>query len=224
MFSTDWLVSEIAAETVDLRANPVVHRYRYCPSCRREWPSDRTSCPQCVRWLGDAPLERIERQLAPPSPASPAPSAGYEVVGGCAIVLRVVSGRPSEELLDGVASAFEQIHSGQDTGGMCGVGGLGWLVWRTDSLRRAFLSALDIERRLVGALPQLEKAAGYARFRWGMWLDQYVLPFGEDGRPAVTTTARAIFNFEPDNLLLLPTRSIGQTGNGSISCVSRDAC
>jgi hypothetical protein len=63
-----------------LCARGVIHKYRYCPRCRREWPADNKSCPECLHWLGDQPLERTEWQLAPANGRPPAAQC-YELVG-----------------------------------------------------------------------------------------------------------------------------------------------
>ena len=81
--------------------------------------------------------------------------------------------------------------------------GSGWLLWSLDGLRAAFLRGVDVERRLIASLPEMKEATGGARIRWGVWLDQYVLPFGVDGAPIISPkTAAAIFSFEPDDLFL----------------------
>ena len=58
---------------------------------------------------------------------------------------------------------------------------------------------------MVALMPRLESILFHtAKIRWGIWIDQYVIPF-DDGKnsPAVReVTARAIFNFEPDNVVL----------------------
>jgi AAA domain len=86
----------------------------------------------------------------------------------------------------------------------CGVADHGWLAWTQEGLRTAFRRASDLERQIVASLPQLERIFGHeTNVRWGIWIDQYILPFDHRGHPVITgPTARAIFTFEPDNMLL----------------------
>jgi hypothetical protein len=177
-----------------LRARPMKYKYRFCPRCRREWPSDHKSCPECVHWLGDQPLERTEWQLVPAA-RGPSRPAGYEQIGASAVVLRVVSERLPNGWLAELAGVIKNILLATDDSSQCAVEEHGWLVWSTGGLRRAFLQGLAIEQRLATALTRLDDILHYAaRFRWGIWVDQYVLPVDQNGAPAIADiTARAIF-------------------------------
>lgn len=186
-----------------LRVRGLTYEYRYCPRCHREWPASQKSCPECLQWLGDRPLERNEWQLAP---ADDVPSAlqRYELVGASAVVLRIVCGYlPVQEQMAEVAGVIRDILALTNDGATCGVAEHGWLVWTREGLRRAFRQGCEIEQRLVSSLPRLENILAHsAKIRWGIWIDQYVLPFGRQGNPVIRDiTARAIFNFEPDNVL-----------------------
>jgi hypothetical protein len=189
-------------ETQGLRARAIVYKYRYCPNCRREWPAKHSSCPTCIRWLGDRPSERTEWQLLPVH-SEPSAVTGYRLIGASAVVLRIISDRPANDTLDTIAGALKDVLTvaGRST---CAIPEQGWLVWTTDGLRHAFLQGLEIERRLVAILRKLETTLhGTGRFRWGIWIDQYIVPFGRNGAPAISPlTAKAVFNFEPDDLLL----------------------
>ena len=57
---------------------------------------------------------------------------------------------------------------------------------------------------MVASMPRLESILFHtAKIRWGIWIDQYIIPFDGQNSPAVSeVTARAIFNFEPDNVVL----------------------
>lgn len=81
-----------------IATKPTVYRYRYCDRCRREWPAEHASCPECVLWLGDRPLERTEWQVAP-SPDRALPPGPYEVIAASALMLRVVGQRPGPDQL-----------------------------------------------------------------------------------------------------------------------------
>jgi AAA ATPase domain len=86
----------------------------------------------------------------------------------------------------------------------CGIGDQGWLIWTKEGLRRAFRLGFELERQLIALLPKLEKILCHSgSIRWGMWIDQYVIPFDGENRPVIKNiTASAIFNFEPDDMLL----------------------
>jgi hypothetical protein len=182
----------------ELCALPVLRRCRWCPSCRSEWAAEFGSCPTCRRWLGERPLERWEWQFAPHAAALG--SAGeYAVGGGASIVLRLLATRPSPAMLDAAAGAI-----GPALAGAVPIAGVGWLIWRADGLRQLLLAALEAERRLVAEVSDFAGRFGHVRFRWGIWLDQYVLPIRANGRPLVTgVTAGAIFDFEPEDRLLV---------------------
>jgi hypothetical protein len=188
-----------------LHAQPVLYRYRFCTNCRRELPAGPTNCPSCARWLGDRPLERIEWQIAPARQEAPSTSNAYELIGGCAVALRAIGDRPSDAALDLLAEATREAFAPISVGeGVCGADELGWFVWSRNGLRPALLCAETIERRLVPGLTRLQaELPGYPRFRWGAWLDQYVLPFGPQGTPAISRrVAASVFDFEPDDVLL----------------------
>ena len=196
---------ELLRQTLEahrLCARAVSYQYRYCPRCRHEWPQKHLSCPECVHWLGDRPLERTEWQLAPERRACAA-SRSYELVGACALVLRIVRDHPptNEQMAD-LADIIGKVAAAD--GVVCGIADQGWLIWTGEGLRRAFRISCEIERRLMESLPRLQKILQHsASFRWGAWVDQYVIPFDGQNRPVVKDiTASAIFNFEPDNMLL----------------------
>ena len=179
-------------------ARPIVYRYRHCPTCRRDWPAKHSHCPSCVRWLGDHPLERTEWQIVPPR-AEPSEAVDYRLIGASAIILRFISDVPPKRR---VATMFHEVLAATDEGSARAVPDHGWLVWTTGGSRIAFLKALEIERNLTLSLRQID-GNPTERFRWGIWIDQYVVPFDAHDRPAISDiTARAIFNFEPDNVLL----------------------
>lgn len=186
-----------------LCARPIVCRYRYCPTCRREWPARDASCPTCRRWLGEQPLERTEWRIAPPRRESP-PSTGYEVIAAGAVVLRLIANDAAHVPIQAIAVMLrEELQHGK-TSSSCPVPERGWLVWTKEGLRPAFLQALEIAGRLTASLRRLEQNLPLAgRFRWGIWLDQYVLPCGRDGTPIISdVAAQAIFHFEADDRLL----------------------
>jgi AAA ATPase domain len=189
------------AEARGLGTRRVRYQYRYCPRCRLEWPAGLTSCPECVHWLGDRPLERTEWQLVPESGGSSAADT-YDLIDAGALVLRVIcNAPPTKQQLGDIAAPIDE--SIALPGAMASaIVGHGWLIWTPDGLRRAFSRGQEVERRLLELLPVLEgMLSGGARVRWGIWIDQYVLPFDRQGRLAVPeVTARAIFNFEPDNI------------------------
>jgi tetratricopeptide (TPR) repeat protein len=59
--------------SLSFRFIPAVTRTRYCARCRRDWPVETESCPECLLWLGEA--TRLHRffwvDLAPAAPAQP---------------------------------------------------------------------------------------------------------------------------------------------------------
>jgi AAA ATPase domain len=186
-------------EAHGLCARAVPYKYRYCPRCRREWPANHKSCPECVHWLGDQPLERTEWQLAPAKSGFSAPRS-YELVDASALILRIVGALPpGDEQIADIAAFISRILAVANSA-TCRIADHGWLVWTTEGLRRAFKVGCEIEQRL----PRLESILLYgASVRWGVWIDQYIVPFDEQNSPAIEeVTARAIFNFEPDNVVL----------------------
>lgn len=189
--------------TARLRARAVSYKYRYCPRCRCEWPAADTSCRQCVHWLGDAPLQRTEWQLVPASSGPLAPEE-HELVAAGAVVLRLICEEPpTEGELSTLSETINQIIAVQNCS-VCEVEGHGWLVWTTKGLRQAFCHACEVERRLIASEARQQGVLLHrANMRWGIWVDQYVLPFSAQGGPVVDDmTAAAIFDFEPDNMAL----------------------
>ncbi|TAK86242.1 MAG: hypothetical protein EPO20_07910 [Betaproteobacteria bacterium] len=186
-----------------LRARALTYRFRYCPSCRREWPADQQSCLQCRRWLGEQPSERIEWQIAPP-PSAPSSPVHYECVAASALVLRIVSDRVADELLLELRASIAGLFAPARRSAIHRVAEQGWLLSTPDEPRLALREAIDLERHLAGALPKISAQLCGARLRWGIWTDQYVLQFDAGGVPAIgPATARAIFGFEPDDALLV---------------------
>jgi hypothetical protein len=187
----------------DLSSRAVRYEYRYCPRCRREWPASHQSCPECVHWLGDRPLERIEWQLAPAKSTIAVPQR-YDLIIASAMILRIVSEHaPAERQIADLSDVINEILAVGNDVVVCNVAEHGWLVSNGGGLRRAFLRGLEIERRLAKSLPRLESILLHsAKIRWGLWVDQYILPVDRLGRPVIpNSTAQAIFNFEPDNKL-----------------------
>ena len=124
-------------EVNGLGARAVLHKYRYCPSCRREWPANNKSCPECVHWLGDQPLERTEWQLSPAKNGF-STQQRYEFVGASALILRIVGSRPpAEEQMAVIAGVFSEILAATNNP-ICEMAGHGWLVWTTEGLRQRF--------------------------------------------------------------------------------------
>jgi hypothetical protein len=93
---------------------------------------------------------------------------------------------------------------GSNSPGICPVPDYGWLSWTMGDLRGALRAALSIDHRLRDSLKAVQELVPTAKIRWGVWLNQYVLPFTDGGAPAIAAgTAQTIFDFEPDNLLLM---------------------
>jgi hypothetical protein len=187
----------------DLLAKTVPCEYRYCPRCRHEWPAIQTSCPQCIHWLGDRPLQRTEWQLSQRRAGCSTPEH-YKLIVASALTIRLVAAQsPSENQMAKTATVIDEILELERGRTVCEVPGHGWLVWATEGARNSLRQGLEIERRLIRALPHLERALSHgARVRWGIWIDQYVLPCDQSGRPVIAEiTAEAIFNFEPDDTL-----------------------
>lgn len=192
-----------SAEAHGLCVRAVSYQYRFCPRCRREWPAKHQSCPECVHWLGDQPLERTEWQVAP-AKATCSVSRSYELIGASALILRVVSGHPpADKQMTQMAEVIREIVT-ISNGPACEVAVHGWLVWSVEGLRQAFRVGCEIAQRLAASLPQLERLLLHcATIRWGVWIDQYIVPFDPQNRPAIgEPAAGAIFNFEPDNVVL----------------------
>jgi hypothetical protein len=190
-------------QTRGLCARTVSYRYRYCPRCRREWPAKQRSCPECVHWLGDRPLERTEWQLAPER-SRHFETQSYELIGASALLVRIVRDHPpDDEQSTAITDLFREVFA-LENAAVSGIAGQGWLIWTGQGLRRAFQIGREIEQRLTASLPRLASILHHtASVRWGIWIDQYVVPFDEQNRPVIKdVTACAIFNFEPDNVLL----------------------
>lgn len=190
-------------EIGDLHSRSVAYQYRYCPRCRREWPAKHQSCPECVHWLGDRPLTRIEWQVSPQQGFCSVPQ-NYELVGASALILRLVrDARPSGEQSVAVAAVIGDLLAVAN-GAVRGIAGYGWLVWTRGGLRQAFRVGREIEQRLKAFVPQLERALQCtAGIRWAIWIDQYLVQFDKQNSPVIgDITAKAIFDFEPDNMLL----------------------
>jgi hypothetical protein len=188
------------AHNLQLRAVP--YKYRYCPRCRREWPAKHQSCPECVHWLGEQPLERTEWQLVPEKIGSSLPQR-YEAIGGSALILRFVCANPPRDAaLAEVMHVINEVLEIANNDATCEVAGHGWFIWMAKGLREAFHVGCEIERCLISSLPRLENILLHAaKIRWGMWTDQYVLPFDQEDHPVIgDIAARAIFDFEPDNM------------------------
>lgn len=191
-----------SVEAHGLRARAVTYRYRFCPRCRREWPARHQSCPDCVHWLGDQPLQRIEWVVAPATIVARVPER-YELAGASALILRIVSDHPpSDKQLAETAGVIRDILAVPSA--QCEVPARGWLICATQDMRRAFCLGCEIGEGLATSLPRLEGIFVHcASVRWGVWIDQYILPFALSNSPTVSeVAATAIFNFEPDNMIL----------------------
>lgn len=186
-----------------LSLRPVSYRYRWCPSCQHEWPAKETSCPTCLRWLGDAPLERTEWQVTPTTEATGALKF-HEAVGASALSLRIISGPPSADALAVLAATLHEAFAHLHAGTVSPVAGHGWLFWTLSGLRHAFLDGTELAERLKLALVQLDPGIFRSEnIRWGIVVDQLVLPCNASGEPILPgPTAAAIFNFEPQGMLL----------------------
>jgi hypothetical protein len=179
------------------------YKYRFCPRCRKELPAKHQSCPECVHWLGEKPLERTEWWLTPAMIRTTAP-ARYELIGASALSLRLVcNSAPPDREITALAEVIGEVITIEDSAA-CEVNGHGWLIWTTEGLRQAFRLGCELERRLVASLPRLQKALFHtARIRWGIWIDQYIVPFDRQNRPVIVDdAATAIFNFEPSDVVL----------------------
>jgi hypothetical protein len=183
-----------------LCAEAISHGYRFCPDCRREWPAKTVNCPTCLRWLGAEPSQRVEWQIAPERVRT-IPGADYELFAATAFILRLVGDTFSKEALEKLAPFLRDL-LGQATSPFCSVCRSGWLLYAANGPRPAFQAAEKFRASLEAWLPKLGRTVN-ARVRWGLWLDQYVLPLDSDGIPALPpATAAAIFDFEPENIFL----------------------
>jgi CheY-like chemotaxis protein len=127
----------------------------------------------------------------------------YELVRASALILRIVGGHPpAEEQMAAITDVISEILA-TASNPTSEVAGHGWLVWTVEGLRWAFRQGCEIEQRLVASLPRLESILLHsAKIRWGLWVDQYLLPVDRLGSPVISNSlAQAIFNFEPDNRL-----------------------
>ena len=189
-----------------LVCRPITYHYRYCDRCRREWPSERTQCPECLLWLGPSPLERIEWQLGPSSPGSCTPTC-YENICAAAIALRLIGPCPADRHLRDAAALLRTLFRvSSPAADIVGVDGEGWLLWSRDGARRLFQTAVSLRDRLVGMAPALQQVLVPAsRLRWGIWVDDCILPWGgTPPRPCISAGfGRQLFDFEPDDLLLV---------------------
>lgn len=183
----------------------MTYRYRHCDRCRREWPAERSQCPECLAWLGAEPLERAEWRLAPGA-ARPCSATGYENVGVAAFSLRLIGPPPSEQHLTGTASLLSEVLQPVPPGcDILDVTGAGWLLWTDHGPRRVFQGAAVLRDRLNRTLPRLHRVAAFAsRLRWGIWVDDCVIPFGSmPTQPCIDAVlAACLFDFEPDDMLL----------------------
>ncbi|MGB8114430.1 MAG: hypothetical protein WCF22_11685, partial [Candidatus Sulfotelmatobacter sp.] len=82
-----------------------------------------------------------------------------------------------------IAGVFSEILAATNNP-ICEMAGHGWLVWTTEGLRRAFRQGCEIEQRLAASLPRLESILLHsASIRWGIWIDQYIIPFDGQNSP-----------------------------------------
>jgi AAA domain len=186
-----------------LRVRAITYQYRYCPRCGVEWPANYTSCQECAHWLGDHPQERTEWQVAP-APIGVSEPKRYELVGASAFSLRLVCGHaPADAQLFELATLIRGIVTTK-LGGVCEVDRCGWLIWTGEGLRNAFRQGCEIEARLAATVPRIKNIFLHTvGVRWGIWIDQYIVPFDRQDKPAIgDVTAAAIFHFEPDNMAL----------------------
>jgi hypothetical protein len=188
-----------------LTAEPVLYRYRYCDRCRREWPARHAHCPDCVRWLGDAPLERTEWAIAP-APVAVERAGCYEVIAASALTLRVVGTRLVDDQLAAIQTILQGVFRHADPCRVLEVARAGWLLWSTESARQVFTATLTFRDAFVEVLPTIRhKLAAASRLRWGIAVDLLLLPCSNAGHAlcVTTTAARAIFAGEPDDRLVV---------------------
>jgi len=188
-----------------LVCRPVTYHYRYCDRCRREWPAERMQCPQCLLWLGPAPRERIEWQLAPSSPEPCTPTC-FENICAAAIRLRLVGPCPADHHLRDIGRLLHVFRLSSPVSDIVGVAGQGWLLWSSQGARRLFQMTVSLRDRLIRMAPELQQVVAPAsQLRWGIWVDDCILPWGgTPPRPCISDAlARGLFDFEPDDLLLV---------------------
>jgi hypothetical protein len=156
-----------------LSVRPICHKYRFCPRCRKELAAEYQSCPECVHWLGEKPLERTEWQLAPTKKIATMALARYELIGASALSLRLVcNSAPPDKEISALKEVIGEIVT-IESSATCEVAGRGWLIWTTEGLRRAFRLGSEFERRMLASLPRLQNVLLHAaRIRWGIWIDQ----------------------------------------------------
>jgi AAA ATPase domain len=185
---------------------PVTYHYRYCDRCRREWPAERMQCPECLLWLGPAPRERIEWQLAPSSPES-CTATCYENICAATIRLRLIGPCPADHHLRDVGALLHALFRfSSPTSDIVGVDDQGWLLWSSQGARQLFQMAVSLRDRLIRMTAELQQVVAPAsRLRWGIWVDDCILPWGgTPPRPCISAAvARWLFDFEPDDLLLV---------------------
>lgn len=182
---------------------PVSYQYRFCPRCHREWPPKHRSCPECAHWLGAQPLQRTEWQVAP-TRVDTTTAENYEQISASALVVRVVHEHAlTDKQSVAIADIVGEVIAASD-GAICEIADQGWLVWTLEGARRAFQQGREIEQRLTASIPRLQKILLHCgKIRWGVWIDQYLVPLDHQKGPAIVEpAARAIFNFEPDNVVL----------------------
>lgn len=185
-----------------LSFRPIRYRYRYCSNCRREWPAKHSSCPQCLRWLGEAPLERGECQVFP-TLSEGTVGAEFELAWASPIILRALANELAEDALFLIDEVLAEAFEPEIGWSRIGVAEQGWFAWTITGPRSAFLQAHATERALLSALETLKRRLpAISGWRWGMWLDQYIIRFHEACPTISRSTAEAIFNFEPDDVAL----------------------
>lgn len=152
-----------------LAAWPIAYRYRYCDRCRREWPAERTQCPECLLRLGATPLERTGWQLAPRLEESRTPDC-YEHNGVAASNLRLIGPRPTDCFLHEATAHLRLLF--QPLATACEVTGVNreeWLLSSRQDAQEAFHKAVRLRDRLIDRLFLLQRIApAAARLRWGM--------------------------------------------------------
>jgi hypothetical protein len=198
--------SEAPAGDGRLAGWPVTCRYRYCPRCRREWPAEFGQCPECTAWLGEAPLERVEWQLAPAA-GSPCAATAWEHAGTVALALRLAGAPPSEPALAAAVPFIERmLRPGPEGCHALGVPACGWLLWTEACARTVLQAAQTLRERLDAALPDLLRTlAPGSRLRWSIWADDCVLPFtaAPPGPCVDRALAARLFDVEPEDRLLV---------------------
>ena len=207
-----------------LKVRPISYQYRFCPRCHRELPARYESCPECAHWLGESPLMRTEWQLVPVEDSRTAVARSYDLIGASALILRIICPSPPSDVQQaGLVRRLDEILAAAG-GTAFGIAEHGWLVWTREGLRQSFRQACEIEQRLASASPRFGGALQHiGQIRWGMWLDQYLVPIDAENRLMIgNIAAQAIFNFEPDGFLL-SSEAIYQANRGweNFVCVPR---